>query len=105
MKEKDKKPLLSMPEVEESVKKRMDELYNPIPNIKLLKQQVYMENWIYFKTEDGESRGSMEFLPVPFYKGMRVKLHGYDKSFFKVVDWYLDNTNELDNRGLIVTVE
>ena len=42
MKEKDKKPLLSMPEVEESVKKRMDELYNPIPNIKLLKQQVYM---------------------------------------------------------------
>ena len=33
MKEKDKKPFLSMADVEEAVKKRMDKLYNPIPNI------------------------------------------------------------------------
>ena len=64
-----------------------------------------MKPLIYFRTENNESRGDMPAFPVPFFVGMKIRLHGYGQSWFKVVDFHLDNTTDKDTYGLVVTVK
>jgi hypothetical protein len=62
------------------------------------------EDWyIYFYDETGKQIASVEYVSVPFYKGMVMTIHGISGEY-KITDWRLHYGHADEKPGLHVTL-
>lgn len=65
-----------------------------------------MEPVIMFINPDGKQIGSTDkILPIPFYKGMHLTIHGYEDITFEVVDWNYHHGHPDEDAGLRVFIK
>lgn len=63
------------------------------------------EDWyIYFYNEEGKQIASVDYVSIPFYKGMVVTMHGIDGKY-KVNDWRLHHGHPDEEPGLHVNLK